>query len=157
MTTTTRTQTTYEKTIKGERLTEHFSLKEMIQSGTAIRLNIDNSPSAEAIDNLQLLCTNVLEPLRRRFGVIRVTSGYRSLELNKAVGGSRTSQHMKGQAADIHVSSFEMGRKMMDFLCDNVTFDQALLEHSAKSGSRWLHVSYNVTGNRRYAVYDYQA
>ena len=135
---------------KEVRLSEHFTLREMIQSGTALRLNIDNTPDAYAVECLRLLCRQVLEPLRRRFGVIRVTSGYRCLALNRAVGGAARSQHMRGQAADLHVSSPENERKMFDYIRQNLVFDQLLLEHSKARRTWWIHVSYHpVTAKNR--------
>lgn len=89
-------------------LTPHFTLAEFVRSGVAIRHNIANTPTPNAINNLRLLCENVLEPLRRRFGVIRITSGYRCEELNNMVGGKPNSQHLLGQAADIHLSNKEV-------------------------------------------------
>lgn len=71
------------------KLTTHFSLEEMIRSGVAISRRIDNTPTVEDIERMCLLCENVLEPIRRRFGVTRISSGYRSRELNKAVGGAQ--------------------------------------------------------------------
>lgn len=129
-------------------LSPHFSLRELIASGTAIRRNIDNTPQPEHVRRLTALCTNVLEPLRRRFGVIRITSGYRSPALNKAVGGAPSSQHMLGEAADINVSGRETGSKMYDFIRSNLDFDQLLFEHKVKTATYWLHVSYRDEGNR---------
>ncbi|MGM9704377.1 MAG: D-Ala-D-Ala carboxypeptidase family metallohydrolase [Prevotella sp.] len=129
-------------------LSPHFSLRELIASGTAIRRRIDNTPQPEHIERLTALCTNVLEPLRRRFGVIRVTSGYRSPELNRAVGGAPSSQHMLGEAADINVSGRETGTKMYEYIRRNLPYDQLLFEHRSKSGVYWLHVSYRGTDNR---------
>lgn len=84
------------------KLTEHFTLEEMAASTTAARNGIDNTPSAKVRTCLATLCKDVLEPLRMAYGKpIRVTSGYRSPKLNKAVGGAATSQHVYGQAADI--------------------------------------------------------
>ena len=77
-------------------LTQHFSLREFIISATAIRHGIDNTPSEETVARLKALCDNVLEPLRRRFGRIRITSGYRSPSVNAKVGGVATSQHTLG-------------------------------------------------------------
>lgn len=130
------------------KLTPHFTLREMTASGTAIRYNIDNTPQPVHVERLAELCLNVLEPLRRRFGVIRVTSGYRCVRLNAALGGAATSQHMAGEAADIHVSGRETGLKMFEYIRDNLPFDQLLFERRAKSGVYWLHVSYRSTGNR---------
>ena len=126
-------------------LTAHFSLKEMCASGTAIRLGIKNEPSEEVINRLQQLCEHVLEPLRQRFGVIRITSGYRCERLNKAVGGVKNSQHRLGEAADIHVSNIEVGRKMFRYIKENLEFDQLLFERIQENGACWLHVSYRET------------
>lgn len=139
-----------------EQLTEHFTLREMTLSATAIRHGWTNEPDDLAIQNLILLCENVLEPLRRRFGVIRITSGFRTEQLNKAVGGVEFSQHRYGQAADIHVSNLAMAKRMFDFIRQNTDFDQCILEYVRKTGKLWLHVSYNAEGNRRHAFMNYE-
>ena len=134
-------------------LSEHFSLEEMTRSGEALRRKISNVPAAEQTENLRQLCLNVLEPVRRRFGATRITSGYRCPELNKAVGGVDGSQHTRGEAADIHVSNMEVGRKMFDFIRLHTDFDQLLFERRLKGGCRWLHVSYTTRRkNRREAL-----
>lgn len=130
-------------------LSKHFSLEEMTNSGTAIRLRIANRPSAVQIENLRQLCLNVLEPVRLRFGVTRITSGYRCPELNSAVGGVPDSQHTRGEAADIHISDMEVGRKMFDFIRLHTDFDQLLFERRMKGGCRWLHVSYTTRRKNR--------
>lgn len=140
-----------------QQLSEHFTLREMCQSGTALRKNISNVPDERTVERLRSLCQNVLEPLRKRFGVIRITSGYRCEMLNKAVGGVPNSQHLRGEAADIHVSSMEVGRKMYDFIRLNTRFDQLLFEHSKSSGALWLHVSYSEARARRQAIPYYKA
>lgn len=85
-------------------LTEHFTLSEFVRSETAERNHINNTPSQEVVDNLRALCRNVLEPARVAFGEpIYITSGYRCPALNKAVGGKITSQHLRGEAADLQV------------------------------------------------------
>ena len=129
-------------------LTAHFSLREMCASGTAIRLGIKNEPSEEVIHRLQQLCEHVLEPLRQRFGVIRITSGYRCDRLNKAVGGVKNSQHRLGEAADIHVSNIEVGRKMFRYIKENLEFDQLLFERIQENGACWLHVSFRAEPER---------
>lgn len=125
-------------------LSEHFKLKEFVRSATAIRHNLDNIPAMEETERLKALCQNVLEPLRKRFGVIRITSGYRSYQVNELVGGSRTSQHMFGEAADIYCGSTEIGRKYYDFIRQNCEFDQMLLEFSGgqRKHIHCLHVSF---------------
>jgi len=134
---TMKTQLNY-----NEHLAEHFTLREMTQSGTALRENIANIPTEETVENLRQLCQHVLEPLRRRFGVLRITSGYRSPELNKAVGGVANSQHMRGEAADIHCSSLQSARRMYDYARTHLDFDQLILERRLGNGCCWLHISY---------------
>lgn len=130
-------------------LTQHFSLREFIISATAIRHGIDNTPSEETVARLKALCENVLEPLRRRFGRIRITSGYRSPSVNTKVGGVATSQHTLGEAADINVPNAEVGMKMYDYIRCNLDFDQLIYEQRRKTATRWLHVSYRTDGNNR--------
>lgn len=135
------------------RLSPHFTLGELTASGTARRHNIDNTPGEAHIANLTALCQNVLEPIRQRFGVLRVTSGYRSPELNAKVGGAATSQHMNGEAADIQLSGSAVDEKMFAFVRDTLTYDQLLYERASKTGRRWLHVSYRRDRkNRREAL-----
>lgn len=124
------------------KLSDHFYLNEFTNSGTAIRLRIKNVPQYMHIQRLKALCINVLEPLRRRFGAIRITSGYRCHALNDAVNGAINSQHIYGEAADIHVSNREVGQKMFNFIKNNCTFDQLLFENIRKDQTCWLHVSY---------------
>ncbi len=132
---------TQENDLKDFQLSKHFMLSEFTRSATAIKHGIDNTPDADSVAALQDLCINVLEPLRRRFGVIRITSGYRCLKLNQMVGGSRTSQHLFGEAADIHVGGIETAKKYFYFIKENLVFDQMLLE--MKQGHvHCLHVSY---------------
>ena len=125
-----------------EMYSPHFSKQEMQRSATAIRLGLDNTPDAEAEANLQALCTHVLEPLRARFGRIIVTSAYRSKAVNEALFGEPPSQHLKGEAADIHVSNEEMGRRYFRYIKHVLDFDQLLFEHVMNNGCMWLHVSY---------------
>lgn len=133
-------------------LTEHFNLREFVISATAVRHGIDNTPPAAAVERIVALCREVLEPLRRRFGAIRITSGYRCEEVNRRVGGARTSQHLRGEAADVSIGSMEVGRKMYDFIRSRLDFDQLIFECRRKTGARWLHVSYRPDGkNRRQA------
>lgn len=142
---------------KDQWLTEHFSLKEMTLSATAISYGWNNDPIQCEVDNLRALCLAVLEPLRKRFGVIRITSGFRCKAVNDAVGGARESQHLYGQAADIYIPNDEVGQKMFLFLKENVVFDQLIYEVDEKKRKRWLHVSFRSDGhNRRHAFMNYR-
>lgn len=127
---------------------KHFTLDEMIHSDTADRLGIDNTPTSEAIDNLDRLVTRVLDKLRDGWGrPIIVTSGYRCKELNAAVGGTRNSQHLKGQAADIVSDDFDVFRGFVRRWCKDNDFDQCIFEYSG--GREWIHISYVEGRNRR--------
>lgn len=136
-------------------LTKHFTLSEMCLSGTAISHGLENKPDEQAVANLKLLCVNVLEPLRCRFGVIRITSGFRTREVNALVGGVKSSQHLFGQAADIFVPNAEIGRKMYEFLLKQVDFDQLIYEFSVRTQRHWIHVSYNEGHNRHQFFMNY--
>lgn len=123
-------------------LTTNFTLNELIRSNTATKLNIDNTPSDEIIDNLNKLCTDIIQPIRDKYGKpMVITSGYRCKALNKAVGGVKTSQHVLGQAADInngHTQNkalFELIKQMVDN--GEITVGQLLWEH----GGQCIHVS----------------
>ena len=135
------------------RLTEHFTLHEFTDSDTARRHHIANTPSQLHIVRLRALCRESLEPLRRRFGAIRITSGYRCERLNALVGGAPTSQHTLGEAADIHTGGRETSQKMFDFARLNIPYDQLILEHRPSHGTYWLHISLRSDrpGNRHEA------
>ena len=126
------------------KLGKYFSLEEMIKSQTAIRRGIDNIPSDDELESLFELVKNVLDPIREHFGLpVTVNSGYRGKKLNKAIKGSKNSQHCKGQAADIEI----IGISNYDLACwirDNMEFDQLILEfHNRKvPDSGWVHVSW---------------
>ena len=124
------------------KLSENFTLEELIRSNTAERMGIDNVPKDEkVVENLRSLCLEVLQPLRDYVGApVHINSGYRCPELNVAVGGVKNSQHCRGEAADIRIVSPKQGREWAAWIEDNCRFDQMLLERN-KSGAVWLHVS----------------
>ena len=124
------------------KLSENFTLEELIRSNTAERMGIDNVPKDEkVVENLRSLCLEVLQPLRDYVGApVHINSGYRCPELNMAVGGVKNSQHCRGEAADIRIVSPKQGREWAAWIEDNCRFDQMLLERN-KSGAVWLHVS----------------
>lgn len=127
------------------KLTENFSLGELLKSQTAERKGIDNKPSDPGIIvNLQVLCEKVLQPVRDEFNSpVVINSGYRSPKLNKAVGSSSKSQHTKGQAADIEVPTFS-NKDIAIWISENLSYDQLILEfyNGVDPRSGWVHVSY---------------
>ena len=135
------------------KLTEHFDYEELISSDTAKLGGIYNVPDDRQAACLALLSVEVLEPARQAYGKpIRVTSGYRSERLNKAVGGKPNSQHLRGQAADLQADNLE---RLYDIIQAQGNYDQLLLESNGKI--KWIHVSYNPDGNRGTADKNYKA
>ena len=132
------------------RLSKNFALSEMVKSATAERLNVDNSPSDIHLVNLTHLAIHILQPVRDQFGVITINSGYRSPALNAKVGGSKTSQHCNGQAADFESFSTP-NPDLAKWIANNLEFDQLILEFydGVNPNSGWVHCSYNLMGNRR--------
>lgn len=119
---------------------KYFTLKELTRSTTATAKGIDNTPTPEVEKNLTLLVENVLDPLREIYGKpITVNSGYRCPELNKAVGGSKTSDHVKGFAADITGGSKEENERLFYLIKYNFNFKQLIDEKDFS----WVHVSYD--------------
>ena len=119
------------------RLSDHFELDELIASQYAARHGIDNMPSDAIIANLETLCADVLEPLRIAVGrPVVVSSGYRSPEVNKAIGGSNGSAHMLGLAADIVVPGLTVATVCREIVRLKLPFDQLIDEYS-----RWVHVA----------------
>ena len=131
-------------------LTKNFALKEMTKSSTAERLGLTNTPTMEHVINLVNLCNHILQPLREEFGPIRINSGYRGPALNKAVGGSGTSQHCNGEAADFE-SSKVSNPDIAHWIEANLDFDQLILEfYDGKDpNSGWIHCSYKRDGSNR--------
>ena len=132
------------------RLSKNFALSEMVKSATAERLNVDNSPGSHHLVNLTHLCINILQPVREQFGVITINSGYRSPALNAKVGGSKTSQHCNGQAADFESFSTP-NPDLAKWIASNLDFDQIILEfYDGKDPhSGWIHCSYKKDGSNR--------
>ena len=135
------------------RLSDNFTLAEFTKSQTAIRKGISNQPTPVHLEAMKALCAHILEPLRAHFGKpVRLTSGYRSARLNSAVGGSKTSQHSKGEAADLEIIGVANDR-VAKWIRDNLPFDQVILEFykAGDPNSGWVHVSYGPR-NRRQAL-----
>ena len=128
---------------------KYFTLNELTASSTAKRKGIDNTPDATVRANLTALVANILDPLREAYGKpIVVSSGYRSPKLNKAVGGAAKSQHVTGQAADIHTLSDTPAdnKKLFDLIQSlKLPFDQLINEY----GFNWVHVSFSPRNRRQ--------
>ena len=123
-------------------LSRNFTLQELIKSDTAIRKGIDNNPNADQIEKLKALCENILHPVRDHFGRVKVTSGYRSVELCMAIGSSANSQHAKSEAADFEVMGTD-NAELADWIKNNLDYDQLILEYytPGEPNSGWIHCS----------------
>tara|TARA_R110000823_G_scaffold37850_1_gene102431 strand:+ start:93 stop:557 length:465 start_codon:yes stop_codon:yes gene_type:complete len=126
-------------------LTKNFTLSELTKSETALRKGLDNAPSQDTISALQVLAVHVLQPVRDHYDrSVKVNSGYRSSEVNASVGGSKTSDHCKGQAADIEIVGVA-NADLAAYIRDELQFTQLILEFYTPGvpDSGWVHVSYD--------------
>lgn len=127
------------------KLTENFTLSEMTKSETALRHGLDNTPGDTEIANLKRLAENVLQPIRNNYKRgVKVNSGYRAPNVNAAVGGSKTSDHCRGQAADIEIPGVA-NAELAEWISKNLKFTQLILEFYTPGipDSGWVHVSYD--------------
>ena len=124
-------------------LSRNFTLSELIKSDTAIRKGINNNPNAEQIEKLKALCENILQPVRDHFGRVKVTSGFRSVELCEAIGSSSRSQHARAEAADFEVVGVD-NAELFDWIKNNLQPDQLILEFytPGEPNSGWIHASW---------------
>jgi len=125
------------------KLSANFSLSEMTKSQTAIRKDIDNTPTQEHIDNLKYVAENLLQPIRDHFGKpVAVSSGYRSVALCEAIGSSSKSQHAKGEAADFEIPGMD-NKDLGLWIRNNIEYDQLILEFykEGEPNSGWIHCS----------------
>jgi len=127
-----------------DRISEHISYKEGVRSNTAIRRGIDNTPNPTQVETMKLTAEKIFEPLREWVGgPIKVNSFFRSPELNTAIGGSKTSQHCKGQAIDIDdVFGHKTNAEMFKWIKGNLNFDQMIWEFGTDTNPNWVHISY---------------
>jgi hypothetical protein len=146
-------------------ITQHLNLAELTRSETAKRKGISNMPKPEHIENLKNLAINIFEPIRRYFDTpIHISSGYRSVDLNKAIGGAGkivdgkyipTSQHCLGEAIDIDMDGSNSGitnKHVFDYIKKHLNFDQLIWEFGTKDNPEWIHVSYKTNGKQRKQV-----
>jgi len=137
------------------RLSKNFVLSEITRSNTARRKGISNEPEKEHLANLQTIITELIQPMRNAIGPIRISSGYRSPKLNRAIGGSSRSQHCKGQALDLQFwKDGKMNNKVIyDWVLDSgLDFDQMINEFDFA----WIHISFNSSKNRRQVLEAYK-
>lgn len=125
------------------KLSNHLSLAEMINSGTAKRLGISNMPTPDHLENMKYLAEKVFEPIRAYFNMsIHVSSGYRSKDLNKAIGGSQTSFHSIGCAMDIDMDNTSISNKeIFYFILNNLDFTELIWEFGTNDRPDWVHVA----------------
>ena len=137
------------------RLSKNFVLSEVIRSNTAKRLGIDNEPRKEHLENIQRLITNLIQPMRDELGPIRITSGYRNPNLNRAIGGSSKSQHCKGEALDLQFwkEGQMFNKEIYDWVLESgLPFDQLINEFDFA----WVHLSLKQKGNRKQVLIAYK-
>jgi zinc D-Ala-D-Ala carboxypeptidase len=135
------------------KISEHLDLSEVTRSESAKRNGISNMPIEKHIANLKLLAENVFEPIRNNFRCpIHISSGYRSIELNRLIKGSLTSQHCTGEAIDIDMDGtpYDVTNAMVfNYIKDKLEFDQLIWEFGTNENPDWVHVSHESTGKQR--------
>lgn len=134
-----------------KKISKHISYKEATFSQTATRKDIDNTPTPEILDRMKAVAENIFEPLRAHVGgPIKINSFYRSINLNVAIGGAKSSQHTRGEAIDIDDTFGHMSNKeMFEFIKDELDFDQLIWEFGDDNNPAWVHVSYVSSKNNR--------
>lgn len=134
-----------------DKISEHISYTEATKSITSIKKGIDNTPDDETLSRMVYVANAIFEPIREHFGVpIAITSFYRSPALNKAVGGSPTSEHVHGSAIDIDadVLGFITNKDIFEFIRKNLDFNQLIWEFGTDREPAWVHVSSKASGNK---------
>jgi hypothetical protein len=132
-------------------LSTNLSLAEVTRSETAKRRGISNMPTPEHIENFKKLAVNIFQPIREHFGKpIIISSGYRSAELNKAIGGSLSSQHCSGEAIDIDMDGTDItNAQVFNYIKENLNFDQMIWEFGTDANPDWVHVSFAANRSQR--------
>lgn len=134
-----------------EKISKYVTYAEVTKSNQAAALKLANIPNATQLNNLRLVCTNVFDKVREHFGKpIGISSGFRSVELNAKIGGSKTSQHCEGKALDIDGDIFGgiSNKLIFEYIRKSCTFDQLIWEFGSENAPDWVHVSYNEGKNR---------
>jgi zinc D-Ala-D-Ala carboxypeptidase len=135
------------------KLSKYVSLAEVTRSDTAKRKGIDNSPTPEHLENLKVICEEVFDKVREYFGVpLFISSGYRSAALNKAIKGSKSSDHCNGRALDLDQDGHGNGvrnKDVFNYIKDHLEFDQLIYEFGTDKNPDWVHVGYRKGANRK--------
>jgi len=137
------------------KLSENLSLSEVIKSNTAIRRGIDNNPTQEHLEALEDIADNIFQPIREHFKVsIGISSGYRSRKLNEVIGGSKNSQHSKGEALDLDADMYGKitNKQIFEFIKENLVFDQLIWEFGNDTEPNWVHVSFTTRRPNRMQI-----
>ena len=139
-------------------LSRNFTLSELTKSDTAIRKGINNNPNAEQIEKLKALCENILQPVRDHFGRVKITSGFRSVELCMAIGSSANSQHAKAEAADFECPGVD-NAELADWIHRELPYDQLILEFytPGEPNSGWIHCSWIADQPRASYLWAYKS
>jgi len=140
-----------------ENISKHITVAEATKSQNAVRAGIDNTPNDEQLTAMKLVAEKCFEPLRVWYGKpIGVSSFFRNSDVNKLAKGSKTSQHVKGEAIDIDADLFNNGitnAEIFNYIKDNLEFDQLIWEYGTDKNPAWVHVSYSAKGNRKQILY----
>lgn len=142
-----------------KKISDNVTYEEATKSATAIKYGIDNTPSKETLAAMEYVAEGVFQKVRERFKIpIAVTSFYRSPELNKKVGGSSKSQHVKGEAIDMDADVFKMltNKEIFDYIYENLEYDQLIWEFGDSTEPAWVHVSLKNCRNKRQALVAYK-
>lgn len=141
-------------------LSKNLSLVEATKSATAIKHGIANEPTLEHLQNLKNVAENVFQPIREHFAMpVGISSGYRSNALNDLIGGSKRSQHSKGEALDLDADIYGgiTNRDIFEFIKNHLDYDQLIYEFGTDEEPAWVHVSYKSEGNRKEVLKAYKA
>jgi hypothetical protein len=142
-----------------DKISDHISYRESVRSSTADRLGIENKPGQVELVNMEIVAERIFEPLRDWVGgPIRINSFYRGPQLNKAIGGSKRSQHMEGRAMDLDDTyGHKTNAEMFYYIKQNLDFDQLIWEFGTDENPNWIHVSYvSEDGNRQRCLKAYK-
>jgi len=141
------------------KISDHISYTEATKSNKAIQLGLENSPDKATLERMRYVAKEIFEPLREHFGIpIAVTSFYRSKAVNKAIGGSSTSEHVYGSAIDIDADVIGLitNRQIFNWIKENCEFNQLIWEFGSNREPAWIHVSCKKSGNKNEILKSYK-